>query len=352
MKKQFNKIFAVILILAFVFPVSANDKVEVSVKLESRGAIYRAINFLIHNQEKNGSWHNHPGVTAFCLLALNKSKSGGKTVDDEIMKKGLAYLRAQVKADGSLKNSKRQTDIYSTSVCLMTLSKLRQKEDAERIKQMNDYLIKSQSNLSAFHYSSSTYPDLSNTHWALEAIFISAQDPESQKMRQFWHRSAKFISSCQITDEKQSDLGGFTYYPQGKKPAKKNEETPETVFGSLTMGALKTLLYAKVKADDPRMKNGLKWIEKNYSVDSNPGLKYGGYYYYLYMMSSLMLIWDKDFITVDNRKRNWRREILESLMAKQNSDGNWINKNKMWHEDNTSLCTAYAILSMEFCLVD
>ena len=352
MKKYFRNCLLCLIVCLISITATAQDKVEMSVQLESRGAIYRAIKYLINNQQKDGSWHKHPGITAFCLLALNQSQSGGKTVPKEVMDKGLNYLRQQINQDGSLKNSKQQTDIYSTSVCLLTLSKLNNAEDKQHIANMNSYLMKTQSNLSAFHYSKSDYPDLSNTHWAMEAIYISAADPKDKQMMSFWHKASKFISSCQVEESKRnSELGGFTYYPQGKKPEKVDGDAPETVFGSLTMGALKSLLYAQVKADDPRMNKGLKWISNNYSVKENPGLKDGGYYYYLYMFSSLMLIWDKDFIHSEDAKHNWRDDILQTLLSKQKSDGNWVNQSKLWREDNSSLCTAYAILSMEFCLV-
>ena len=67
-------------------------------------------------------------------------------------------------------------------------------------------------------------------------------------------------------------------------------------------------------------------------------------------MSSLLLIWDKGIIEGAKAKHNWRTDILEALLSKQKSDGNWMNKSKLWHENNSSLCTAYAILSMEYCL--
>ena len=274
-------------------------------------------------------------------------------VPDKVINNALSYIRKQIKDDGSLKDSKKDIDIYSISVCLQTLTKLKKDEDKESIKKMRAYLIKSQSKLEAFSYNNVDYPDLSNTHWAIESIYISTTDRTNQDYLKFNHRAAKFISSCQIIKNKASkEFGGFTYYPRDKAPKVRKKDSPEAVFGSLTIGAVKSLFYTGVKADDERMKNAWKWIQNNYSITTNPGLDQGGYYYYLYNLTSTMLIWGKDRVDdIFGRKHNWRQTILETLLSKQKGPGNWINKNSLWREDNTSLCTAYAILSMEFCLI-
>ena len=47
---------------------------------------------------------------------------------------------------------------------------------------------------------------------------------------------------------------------------------------------------------------------------------------------------------------NWRKEILEQLMALQNSEGFWVNENARWCENQKVLVTAYTIIAMEHAL--
>ena len=42
----------------------------------------------------------------------------------------------------------------------------------------------------------------------------------------------------------------------------------------MTYAGLKSMMYAGLGKDDPRVKAAWGWIQKNYTVDENPGLAY------------------------------------------------------------------------------
>ena len=48
----------------------------------------------------------------------------------------------------------------------------------------------------------------------------------------------------------------------------------------MTYSGLKSMIYAGLKPDDPRVKAAIEWIRKNYDVKTNPGLGEAGLYYY------------------------------------------------------------------------
>ena len=48
----------------------------------------------------------------------------------------------------------------------------------------------------------------------------------------------------------------------------------------MTYAGLKSMIYAGLTPDDPRVKAALDWLKTNYTLDSNPGLGEAGLYYY------------------------------------------------------------------------
>src|SRR5215207_2193319 len=46
-------------------------------------------------------------------------------------------------------------------------------------------------------------------------------------------------------------------------------------YGSMTYGGLKSMIYAGLSKDDPRVKAAWSWIRKNWSLAENPGMRLG-----------------------------------------------------------------------------
>ena len=61
-------------------------------------------------------------------------------------------------------------------------------------------------------------------------------------------------------------------------------ETGLPGYGSMTYAGIKSLIYCGASKDDPRIKKAYEWIQKNYSVEKNPGMpearhEWGLFYY-------------------------------------------------------------------------
>ena len=102
-------------------------------------------------------------------------------------------------------------------------------------------------------------------------------------------------------------------------------------YGSMTYIGFKSMLYAGVKRDDPRVRAAYEWIRKYWRLDSNPNMpetqsKQGLFYYY-HTFAKALRAWGQDEIP-DSRdiKHNWRQELIDVLVEKQDKDGSWVNK--------------------------
>jgi hypothetical protein len=200
-----------------------------------------------------------------------------------------------------------------------------------------------------FRYGDNRYPDLSNTQWAAEALFFSGlalkQADPPPATRKMLAGAVAFISACQLQEG--DDAGAFAYFPPGTEGAATPHDEAQgdaRLWGSLTYGALKTLSYGGVLADDPRVVDGIAWAVAHDSVAANPGLKDGGYYYYLYMYATTRNVYRDRFADT------WQRPLVEALLSRQKGDGNWQNTNPLWLERDSVLCTAYACLAIRFAL--
>lgn len=56
----------------------------------------------------------------------------------------------------------------------------------------------------------------------------------------------------------------------------------------MTYSGLKSLVYAGLTKDDPRLKAAVTWIRENYDVNSNPGMGDAGLYYYYHTFAKAL----------------------------------------------------------------
>jgi squalene-hopene/tetraprenyl-beta-curcumene cyclase len=169
-----------------------------------------------------------------------------------------------------------------------------------------------------------------------------------------------FVSRCQNLESehnttafaaKNSD-GGF-YYTCAAGGSSMAGDLPNgglRSYASMTYSGLKSMVYAGVKPDDPRIKAAVGWIRKNYDLKSNPGMGNAGLYYYYHVFAkTLDAIGGDLFEDASGRKHDWRRELAEELFCRQKADGAWVNENNRWMEDDPNLVTAYALLALSYC---
>lgn len=327
----------------------------------------RGLDFLRTTQSEDGSWTTSqvPGIGGLVVMAALKS---GLEPDDPMVKKGIAYLENFIQADGGVYSPKSGLNTYETCVALQVF--IEANKDGRYDKQIANaekYLKKEQwdegegkdksdVNYGGAGYGPKSRPDLSNTQFlmdALKAAGVKSDDPAFQKALVFVSRSQNLESEANTTAfaAKVND-GGFYYTPvgSGSSGAGKTDNGGLRSYGTMTYAGLKSMVYAGVGADDPRVKAATAWIRKHYSVESNPGMDQQGlYYYYHTFAKSLDAIGDAELEDATGKKHDWRRELTAQLVKVQQENGSWVNTERRWQEGDPNLVTAFALLALSYC---
>ena len=350
----------------FLNAVFALEILELSLQRELEHSIKNGLSWLMTQQEENGSWNNHPGITGLTVTAFLRSH---RSVTDEhpIVNKGIKYILSCVKPDGSIYTD--DMPCYNTSICMMALKATENPKYNEILENASKFLIKSQLDedegytLDSLYYGGEGYsgedrPDLSNLQWTLEALWEQEKitdkvnpTPAEQKdlipKKVYFEKAIIFLQRCQnlrkYNDQPYaSDDGGFMYRPGESKA----EGT--TSYGSMTYAGLKSFIYADLAPNDPRVKAAYDWIRGHYTVEENPILgKMGLFYYYLTMAKALNVIGGSEIEDLSQVKHNWRHDIVNKLISIQNEEGWWQNEVGRWWENNRVLVTTYCILTLE-----
>lgn len=353
--------------LSLVMVLSASAQEEKSRDEKVKKAIAKAAKYLEIVQNPDGSFAPRragPGITALAVAGLLKNGYG---VDDPVVAKALKFLEKNVQKDGGIYDKFLAN--YTTSVAVMAL------KEANKDGRYDDVLKKASKFLKSiqhdepeslttdvqyggFGYDKKSRPDLSNTSFSVEAMIaagVPKDDPALQK-------ALKFISRCQnlpgeTNDQAyakkttEDDRGGFTYDPTNPKESDyKTAAGGLRSVGGMTYSGLKSFLYAGVSKDDPRVKAALAWIRDHYTLKENPGMGASGlYYYYNTFAKAMDALGDETFVDAKGNKHQWRDELVDTILAKQNADGSWINKtDRRFGESIPELATAFAILSLSY----
>src|SRR5262249_9167820 len=106
--------------------------------------------------------------------------------------------------------------------------------------------------------------------------------------------------------------------------------------------------------DDPSVKKAYEWIQKNYTVDRNPGMpearsQWGLYYYYHTMAKCLDALGVDEVIDSQGNKHNWRAGLGGALANRQRADGSWVNEQDHWMESDANMVTGYALMTLSYC---
>jgi squalene-hopene/tetraprenyl-beta-curcumene cyclase len=210
---------------------------------------------------------------------------------------------------------------------------------------------------------SSTTSDMSNTHFALEALYyakaLDAEKPDDNEPKLNYAAAIQFISNCQNlkkhnaaawVSEDEANKGGFIYEPGvSKAPEMKLPDGKVALrsYGSISYAGLLSLIYAELKPDDERIKAVLTWLQSNYTVEENPGMEQQGlYYYYHSMAKALNVVGLKELKLKDGRKVDWRQELAMKLLNTQQPAGTWTNATARWRESDTIYATSLATLAL------
>jgi squalene-hopene/tetraprenyl-beta-curcumene cyclase len=202
-------------------------------------------------------------------------------------------------------------------------------------------------------YGSKSRPDVSNMSFFLEALRetgVPADDPAMKK-------AVVFLSRCQNLDGEFNDQpwakkvndGGFIYSTFGGGESMAGEAPGGGLrsYGSMTYAGLKSMIFAGLTADDPRVKAAREYIAKNYTVDENPAMGQNGlYYYYQTFAKALSALGEEKLTDAAGAEHDWRADLVAALAERQGPNGEWVNPADRWMEGDPNLVTGYALLAL------
>lgn len=326
--------------------------------------------FLLSAQEEGDGWAMEagPGVTCLVLKALIQEPSVGPR--HPAVLRGVAFVRQSLQKDGGIYTTEGFYKNYETSVALSMFAALHDPEQAEVVAGLQRFLKgnqwdedegKSQDDpwYGGAGYGRHKRPDLSNTQFMLEAL----RDSGLPKDDPVYQKALIFISRCQMLGESNdqsfaqgSTQGGFIYTPAngGESKAGTVEEGSSELrcYGSMTYAGFKSMVYAGLTREDPRVRAALEWIRRHWTLDHNPNMplkqsKQGLYYYYHVFGRALDASGEDSIADTRGEPRHWRHELVEKLASLQKPDGRWVNEQDRWMEGLPALTTAYAMLALE-----
>jgi len=330
-------------------------------------AVGKAVDFFAKSQAANGSFSSQagPGVTALVVTSLLRN---GRSVDEPVVAKALQYLEGFVHNDGGIYAPGSRYQNYETSLAILAYHAANADgRYDERLKKAEAFVKKIQWDGDEGHaedslsyggagYGSHSRPDLSNTSFLIEALHTvgtPADDEALQKALVFVSRCQNLKSQYNTTEfASKIDDGGF-YYTIAAGGSSQAGTTPDgglRSYGSMTYAGLKSMIYCGVGPDDPRVKAATKWIRNHYTLTENPGMGADGLYYYFHTFAkALDAVGDDEFVDVEGKRHEWRRELAEHLIKLQKEDGSWANSSERWLEADPNLVTAYSLLALDYC---
>jgi squalene-hopene/tetraprenyl-beta-curcumene cyclase len=337
----------------------------------------KAVAFLRPRQGRDGSWSGdrEPGITALVLTAM--LRSGRVTPDEPAVTRGLAFLERYIGPKGAL--SEAPHSVYTTSVGLMAFHEANRGGRYDRvIKGSQDFLKSSQidegegKSRDDVSYGGLGYgggngrPDLSNTSFTIEALRDTGLPPDDPALR----RALIFISRCQNLRSEFNDQpwagkvndGGFVYNPgggggegRGKAAAKGAAGASATTaaddglrsYAGMTYAGLKSMIYAGLTPDDPRVKAAIGYIKDHYTLDENPGQGQRGlYYYYHTFAKAMVLLGQPTLVDSKGREHDWRADLATALAKRQEANGGWVNRDDRFMEGDPNIVTSFALLAL------
>lgn len=341
-------------------------------------SVDKAVAYLRKQQNDDGSWGKADmqkvGITGLVLTGLLQSGKVGP--DDPMVDRGLKYIESLINPREKHiagNNPRQQLKNYVTCINVLALVSAKREsykaviaDAAKFLRQLQWDEGEGKDPKDDFYggagYDSKSRPDMSNTQFFLDALTaagIPKDDPAFKK-------AAVFVSRCQNlkgegNDRKWADKindGSFIYSAaaggQTKTQDNPNDDGGLPGYGSMTYAGIKSLIYCGVSKDDPRVQKALEWIQKNYTLDANPGMpegrqQWGLYYYYHTMAKCLDALGTEKVKDAAGQEHDWRADLTAALAKRQRPDGSWINPTGRWQESDPLIVTGYALMALSYC---
>lgn len=361
----------IFLFLAAAQAVYAQSGSEIAAS--QRQAVQRGLEFLrTKGQAEDGTFSARMGL-GLTAMAVTAALRNGLRPDDPMVAKGLAALETFVKPDGGIYGNGRIKN-YETCVAILTFTLANQDgkydvvlANAEKFVRGLQYGAqgdKAQSDpwYGGVGYGGPERPDLSNTSHLIDSLVALDNASDDQAIQ----RALVFVSRCQNLDAKYNATkfaalvndGGFYYVipTESDDPSIAERYTANgglRSYGSMSYAGFKSLVYAGLTKEDPRVKAVLDWIGKHYTVEENPGVGDAGlYHYYHTFAAALHAAKLAEVVDAESASHDWRADVVAELAKRQNEDGSWTNADRQWFENDPNLATSFALIALSYCDAD
>ena len=366
-----------------------------------RRTIDRAIEFLRAEQGgETGGWaHNPAGPN---LPAISGLVLTGMLLDPRIderdpdVARGIDYVLGFVQPDGGIYDGILPS--YNTAINVSMLSMVNRPEAASAIRggigilkraQWGAYDPGSVANpenrdwsepvpeehpfYGGIGYGNNGRPDMSNMQFFMQALHDAGVSTDDEAYR----RALVFLSRTQMDDRvndrdyaEGSRQGGFIYatVPNAESIddfagqsqagdtldvlADGREAVRLRAYGSMTYAGFKSLIYADLAPDDVRVQAALGWIQRNFTLEENPGLGDQGLYYGYLALARSLAAWGQPELKLvggpgETRSVRWAEAMIARLAELQRPDGSFEVRHPRWMEDNEVLITAYGLIALQ-----
>ncbi len=266
-------------------------------------AIARGVAYLKSVQQPDGSWpyaqRYLQGATALATLTLINA---GVPRSDPAVKAGVFYI-----------NGKPLEFTYCVALTAMALATVDSNAHIGKITACRDWLLLAQQTNGGWTYTRGlkAKPDNSNTQFAVLGL-RAAQQSGAPAPRRVWDKIDGYFRSSQRGD------GGWGYRQVYNKS-----------YGSMTAAGLASIVICGAQerrniercgqyAYDASMLRALKWFDRFFTVQTNPG-RNRNHLYYLYAIERVGVL------TARRRLggKDWYREGAQLLVQMQKPDGSW-----------------------------
>ena len=335
-----------------------NSGPSAGVRKQLEESLVRAAAYLRSQQHADGTWENHPGITAMAATAILRDPQLSHQEALRATANTLAYVRSLAKPDGGI--YAKDIPHYITAVSVMMLTAAGLPQDTPLIEKGRKYLVerlldegegvspndKFYGGLGWGGLSDGGRADIISLEYGLRAMKeagTALADPA-------WEKAIKFLQRTQnireINDQGfTTDDGGFMYYPGYSQAG------GTASYGAATYAGLLSYSWSNVKKDDRRVQSALKWIRNNYTVDENPGVgQKTVYYYYMVFAKALQAIGEPIITDAKGQRHNWRDDLGKKLIALQHPEGYWVNSVPDEMQDNKVLVTCFTMMAIEATL--
>ncbi len=338
---------------------------DVSTGKEAMVAASRGRSFLLSTQNPDGSWSDDPAISGICILAIVTNAVNDDSGNESVTDRAGAYIRQRALASGAIGlESKPERHVFSTAVATIALLSIQNKPSLKVIRRAIGFLLHCRRASDSpggggFAWPPDTIPNIFDCHWTLAALRACQGTgieaiPITQQQHRVFGSALRFVERCRFQGVdgrvKTSTSGGFADFPidhLSRNDGESSQRRSPGPTGASTCAGVKCLLYLTATGMHPGIRGGSDWLESHFSANSNPGACAAGIYRYYYHFASMQVLLENGGQTAEfARPRSWRKALAGELLSRQRSRGEWTNALPAYGENDTNLCTAYAVLTL------